>query len=48
MRHNDANSNRDHRWITRQTNRMTPLAVHVGVGLGMPADLLFKEAYSTV
>jgi hypothetical protein len=49
MRHNDANSNRDHRWITGQTARMTPrVAVHVGVGLGMPADLLFKEACSTV
>jgi len=49
MRHNDANCNRDHRWITGQTARMTPrVAVRVGVGQGMPSDLLSKEAYSTV
>jgi hypothetical protein len=49
MRRNIANSNRDHRWITGQTAGMTsPVAVHVGVGVGMPADLLFKEACSTV
>jgi hypothetical protein len=49
MRHDDTNSYRDHRWISGRTARMTPrVAVHVGVGLGMPCDLLFKEACSTV
>jgi hypothetical protein len=45
MRHDDANGNREHRWINGQAARMTP---RVGVGQGMPSDLLFKEACSTV
>jgi hypothetical protein len=45
MRHNDANCDREHRWMRGQAARMTPRA---GVGQGMLSDLLFKEACSTV